>query len=213
VARRGAVDRGRNRQPLDTGFFRTGVRPAAEDIALADRDDFGNPFSVAVAQNAGSLATATGAFKTPNIRNVEFTGPFFHDGSQATLEQVVDFYSRGSDFPGNLGNGIRRLNLNAANRAALVAFMKSLSDDRVRYERAPFDHPELCVPVGHVEAAPNILAVDSRFPLSAADRWAGIPAVGRQGNQAPLQTFDELLQGIGSDGTRAHHMKDACTIP
>ena len=63
--------------------------------------------------------------------------------------------------------------------------MKALSDDRVRYERAPFDHPELCVPIGHVEVLPSILQPqlsDPRFRLSAADKWAGIPVVGRQGN-------------------------------
>ncbi|MEO7649682.1 MAG: hypothetical protein ABIZ80_04390, partial [Bryobacteraceae bacterium] len=54
---------------------------------------------------------------------------------------------------------------------------------------------------------------DGRFPLSAADRWAGIPAVGRLGNGVPLQTFDEMLAGIGTDGSRAHAMNDACSIP
>ena len=33
-------------------------------------------------------------FKSPSLRNVELTGPYFHDGGQATLEQVVDFYGR-----------------------------------------------------------------------------------------------------------------------
>ena len=113
-----------------------------------------------------------------------------------------------------MGRGIRSINLSADNRAALVAFMKSLSDDRVRFERAPFDHPELCVPVGQVEFA-NALqpaSTDPRFPLSSADKWAGIPAVGRNGNTVPLQTFDELLRGIGADGSRAHTLMDACSI-
>jgi hypothetical protein len=94
--------------------------------------------------------------------------------------------------------------------------MKALSDDRVRFERAPFDHPELCLPVGHAETFPSLLqaqTVDPRFPLSAADKWAAVPAIGRSGNSAPLQTFEELLQGIGADGTRSHTLADACTIP
>ena len=107
----------------------------------------------------------SGVFKTPTLRNVEFTGPFFHNGGEATLEQVIDFYSRGGDFPGgNVGRGIRQINLSADDRAALAAFMKSLSDDRVRFERAPFDHPELCVPVGQVELAPNILQAGNADP-------------------------------------------------
>jgi hypothetical protein len=140
---------------------------------------------------------------------VEFTGPYFHDGGQSTLEQVIDFYARGGDFPaGGPGPGVRRLNLSPDDRAAVTAFLKSLSDDRVRFEQAPFDHPELCVPTGGDTAN-----ADPRFPLSAMDRWAGIPRVGRNGNAVPLQTFDELLQGIGTDGSRAHTLADACAVP
>jgi hypothetical protein len=142
---------------------------------------------------------------------VEFTGPFFHNGGQASLEQVVDFYGRGGDFPdpSNLPVEIIPVPLEPAERADLVAFLKSLSDDRVRFERAPFDHPELCVPIGY----PSAPTADPAFPLSAVDRWAGIPAVGRNGNKAPLQTFDELLRGIGTDGSRVHNLSDPCKIP
>jgi uncharacterized protein (TIGR03437 family) len=94
--------------------------------------------------------------------------------------------------------------------------MKALSDDRVRYERAPFDHPELCVPDGHLPISTGSPTLQNNgnpaFTMSAADRWVGIPAVGRGGNTAPLQTFEELLAGIGADGTRAHNMSEACGI-
>jgi hypothetical protein len=207
VTRGGGVGRGRNRLGSDIGFFRTGVRPIADDVGLGGDNPFGTPFSLAVAQSA-PRQIVNGLFKTPTLRNVEFTGPFFHNGGQATLDQVVDFYGRGGDFPGdgNIGPGVRRLNLNADDRAALVAFLKSLSDDRVQFERAPFDHPELCVATGEdVARAPSA--------LSAADKWAALPSVGRNGNPVPLQTFDELLQGIGADGSRAHTLTDACAIP
>ena len=198
---RGAV---RGRGGVDTGFFRTGVRPAAEDTGINGTDDFGRPFSI-----VGAPALVDGAFKTPSLRNVEFTGPYFHNGGAATLEQVVEFYNRGGDFPqGNLGPDVRPLGLSESDRAAVVAFLKSLSDDRVRFERAPFDHPELCVAAANT-AAP---AESGLFPLSAGDQWAGIPAVGRGGNAAPLQTFDELLQGIGADGSRAHTLTEPCGI-
>jgi hypothetical protein len=101
---------------------------------------------------------------------------------------------------------LRALNLNDDERASLVAFLKALTDDRVRFERAPFDHPELCVSAGHSES------VDPASSFSAADRWVGIPAVGRNGNAVPLQTLDELLRGVGADGSRAHTLTDACTI-
>ena len=40
-----------------------------------------------------------GAFKVPTLRNVELTGPYMHNGGMATLEQVVEFYNRGGNFP------------------------------------------------------------------------------------------------------------------
>ena len=219
IARGGAVGRVRNGVGPDTGFFRTGVRPIAEDVGLGADNDLGAPMSLAVAQSSAPRQIVNGIFKTPGLRNVEFTGPFFHNGGQATLEHVVDFYSRGGDFPGdgNIGRGVRRFNLSPDDRAALVAFLKSLSDDRVRFERAPFDHPELCVPIGQeMIRPPGALRPDGsdpRYSLSAADKWALIPGVGSGGNPVPLQTFEELLLGIGADGSRAHSLTDACAIP
>jgi len=219
VLRAGAVQRVGNGAGRDTGFFRTGVRPIAEDIGPGADNQFGTPFSQAVAQFGVARTVVDGIFKTPDLRNVEFTGPYFHNGGQATLDQVVDFYNRGGDFPadGNLGPGVRRLNLLPDDHAALVAFLKSLSDDRVQFERAPFDHPELCVPIGQdVARTPSVLQLDgsdSRYSLSAADKWAAIPVVGRDGNAVQLQTFEELLLGVGGDGIRAHTLTDACTIP
>ena len=82
-------------------------------------------------------------------RNVELTGTYFHNGSQATMRQVVDFYNRGGDFPdGFTDSQVRPLSLTPAQKDSIVAFLLSLSDDRVRWNRAPFDHPELCVPNG-----------------------------------------------------------------
>ena len=194
--------------PTDFGFFRTAVTPLADDPGLNANDGFGVPLFPAA--RAGLTA---GAFKTPQLRNVELTGPYFHDGGQATLEQVVEFYGRNGDFTagGNLGPGIGRIRLSTQDKVFLVAFLKSLTDDRVKYERAPFDHPSLCVPVGQAEIAPGVLQVDSAQPgLSALDKWALIPASGKGGLSAPLQTWDELLKGIGSDGTRAHSLTESC---
>jgi uncharacterized protein (TIGR03437 family) len=198
-----------NTDPDNIGFFRTGVSPVLEDAGLGAVDDFGLPLF------APAPARAAGTFKSPGLRNVEFTGPYFHDGGQATLEQVVQFYARNGDFPagGNLGPGIGRIALSATDQTALVAFLKALSDDRVRYEQAPFDHPSLCVSSGASELSPGLLAVDTsdpRFTASAAENFALIPAVGKAGNKAPLQTFTELLAGIGSDGSRAHSLVETC---
>ncbi len=172
------------------GFFRIGVTPIADDAGIA-----------------------LGAFKTPGLRNIEFTGPYFHDGGQATLEQVLEFYNRNGDFPagGNLGPGIGNIRLPGNSRNAIVAFLKAFSDDRVRFQRAPFDHPSLCVPNGHAELAPGLLILDDAQPGSVAlDTFALIPEVGKEGAAAPLQTFEELLLGIGNDGSRAHTMTTTC---
>ena len=107
-----------------------------------------------------------------------------------------------------------RIRLSAAEQTVLVAFVKAMGDDRVRFERAPFDHPSLCVPNGHAESAPGVPEIDisdSRFKLTAPDRFALIPASGKSGNGVPLQTFDELLRGVGADGSRAHALTESCT--
>jgi hypothetical protein len=179
--------------------MRTGVSPVAEDIGFGFTDPFGTPLFQPQSE-------ASGAFKTTGFRNIELTGPYFHNGSQATLEHVIDFYNRHGDIPdGGLGPGMTTASFTDADKAALVAFMKALTDDRVRFERAPFDHPELCVPMGHV-AAPS----GAQFPRSAQDRFVLVPAIGAAGNTAPLQTFEELLKGIGNDGSRAHTMTQTC---
>lgn len=81
-----------------------------------------------------------GLFKVPSLRNIALTAPYMHDGRFATLDQVVDHYNNGvvnhpnlspqlRNPPGGPGGGQpRRLNLTAAQRASLVAFMRTLSD-------------------------------------------------------------------------------------
>ncbi|HXB71167.1 MAG TPA: cytochrome c peroxidase [Candidatus Acidoferrales bacterium] len=200
----------------DTGFFHTGVRPTVEDLGVGGNDGFGKPLSIAV-QGHASAAGVNGAFKTPTIRNTEFTGPYFHNGGASTLEQVVDFYSRGGNTPGdaNLGPGIQPLSFSASDKAALVAFMKSLSDDRVRFERAPFDHPQLCVADGAKTMPSGSLmlngSTDSRFPNEAMENMVELQEVGFAGGPA-LQTFAELIGAAASNGPRAHDMTAPCTM-
>ncbi len=195
--------------PDTLGFFRIGVSPVADDAGGAATDGFNQPLFDIAQQNL-----ARGVFKAPGLRNVELTGPYFHNGGQATIEQVLEFYGRRGDFPGdgNLGPGIPVINLNAQERTQVAAFLRALTDDRVKFERAPFDHPSLCIPVGHEESAPGVLQPASDgIGLTAVDKWALIPASGRNGNEVPLQTFQELLLGIGADGSRAHNLTQGCT--
>jgi len=68
-----------------------------------------------------------GAFKTPTLRDVARTAPYMHDGSVATLEDVIDFYDRGGRPNPNLDPEIQPRRLTADDRRALVAFLGSLS--------------------------------------------------------------------------------------
>jgi len=70
-----------------------------------------------------------GAFKTPTIRNVEFSAPYMHDGSQKTLEEVVEWYAKGGHPNPWLSDKVKKLDLTAQDKADLVAFMKACSGD------------------------------------------------------------------------------------
>lgn len=74
-------------------------------------------------------------FKSPSLRNVAVGGPFMHDGRFATLAEVVDFYSDDVQANPNLSNRLRnnngtprRLNLSNGEKADLVAFLETLTD-------------------------------------------------------------------------------------
>jgi cytochrome c peroxidase len=69
--------------------------------------------------------TDTGAFKTPTVRNAALTAPYMHDGSVATLEEVVEWYDKGGHPNPHLSDKIRPLKLSVQDKADLVAFMKA----------------------------------------------------------------------------------------
>jgi cytochrome c peroxidase len=71
-----------------------------------------------------------GAFKSPSLRNVEFTAPYMHDGRFDTLEKVIDHYSKEVKPHPNLDPRVRRLNFTDSEKAALVAFLKTLTDQK-----------------------------------------------------------------------------------
>lgn len=66
-----------------------------------------------------------GAFKTPTLRNVGQRGPYMHDGSLATLEDVIDYYDRGGNQNPYLDENIVPLHLTADEKKALLAFLKT----------------------------------------------------------------------------------------
>jgi cytochrome c peroxidase len=98
----------------DNGFHNLGIAKAE---GQADEGRF----------KVRALASMKGAFKTPTLRDVELTAPYFHDGSAPTLMAVVEHYERGGDDKSNLSKDIRPLKLSAQDKEDLVAFMKALS--------------------------------------------------------------------------------------
>jgi cytochrome c peroxidase len=148
-----------------------------------------------------------GAFKAPQLREVELTGPYFHNGGKLTIRQVVDFYVRGGDFP--VTNAHHRdfniLNLNAelqsdlseAEKVALVDYMLELTDDRVAFERGPFDHPQVILPLDGTAPESDgtvnrdvMLTGCSASPLGPGAQacdggmFLNVPATGNAGNPA-----------------------------
>lgn len=93
-----------------------------------------------------------GAFRTPALRQVQDTAPYFHDGSARTLEEVVEFYDQGGRHPApNLAPEMVPLGLTAQERADLVAFLgRPLSHPRVTAAQAPFDRPLLASETGRL---------------------------------------------------------------
>jgi hypothetical protein len=138
----------------------------------------------------GERTSTKGAFKTPSLRNIELTAPYFHNGGQATLRHVVEFYNRGGDFREHnsqfIDFEIGKLNLTNQQIDDLVAFLRSTTDQRVLRASAPFDHPQLFVPNGHRTIAgipiPDLTGVQ--------DVMLEVPAVGRNGG-TPLKGFLE----------------------
>ena len=145
----------------DQTFRNIGLRPVNEDTGR---------FQVTGSNND------LGEFRVPSLRNVGLRSSFMHNGRLSTLEEVVQFYNRGGDFPNepNVPNNlIQPRGLNAGQQADLVAFLRnSLTDNRVRNETAPFDRPHLYtestrVPVltgtgiaGSNSQAPNAVAIE-----------------------------------------------------
>jgi cytochrome c peroxidase len=169
--------------------------------AIVDQINLGNngqnvdptQFEVQLPRSPNTRDAVDGSFKTPILRNVGTTPPYMHDGSMATLEQVIEFYDRGGNrlslsndsdttgggpggFPRNLDADIGVLDLTEQQKDDLEAFMLTLTDSRVLCHRAPFDHPELPLSLGHDSSTDN-----SEIPNAASDNVQVLPAVGSRG--------------------------------
>jgi cytochrome c peroxidase len=203
--------------PVDTGFLNIGVRPTASDQGLGGVDPFGNPLSTVRLQNGGTSDDVGGAFKVPSLRNVALTAPYFHNGGQLTLRQVVDFYNRQGDFPNPQQSAVLgNLALTETQKNDLVAFLQSLTDPRVANASAPFDHPQLFVPSGVQTANGTVRRDLAGQPL---DCFLPVPATGAAGG-APLPQFPSFTGPCvtppplpGGAGTPAPDASPAPAVP
>ncbi len=216
----------------EDAFANIGVRPSREDLGrggVAAAEDVArigtvNSFSLSSierffqVQPAGLPPIAVlgpntfrvlddGAFKVPLLRNVELTAPYFHNGGELSLAQVVDFYIRSGDF-GDVNTKDIEPNLaedliliNDLDTPFLVKFLMSLTDDRVRFEKKPFDHPEIQVPNGHPG---NNVALSGTGTDPLGKPTTGTTQVlttGPQGNVVVAADSLLIVQATGADGT------------
>ena len=103
----------------DSGFHNIGVKqqgPLKEDLGR---------------YNITKEESDKGAFKTPGLRHISRMAPYMHDGSEATLSDVVDFYDQGGDVAENRSPFITALHLSKSEKNDLVEFMKSLEGEPI----------------------------------------------------------------------------------
>lgn len=114
--------------PARLVFHNIGIRPPAEDPGR---------------QQVTSAGSDAGSFRIASLRNVELNGPYFHNGSANTLQEVLDFYDRGGDFHVNQAPSLLPRNYTVGEKAAIIALLQTLTDPRVAAATYPFDRPTL----------------------------------------------------------------------
>ena len=106
-----------------TGIVKSGDLKQIDELAIeSDLSELGR---FLVTKHSNDI----GAFKTPTLRNIAVTAPYMHDGSLATLWDVMDHYNKGGVPNPNLDGGMQRLGLTEAQIDDMVAFMESLTSE------------------------------------------------------------------------------------
>jgi cytochrome c peroxidase len=98
--------------PLN-GFYNIGLYSVSTDPGL---------------ERKTHIKSDSGKFKTPTLRNIAVTGPYMHDGSMSSLEEVIAFYNAGGTGARLQDERIRALHLSAEAEEALIAFLETLTD-------------------------------------------------------------------------------------
>lgn len=124
------------------GFSGINFFDNGEEFILIDEMGFDNPY--VESQGTANIGLdiiysdngrGDGQFKIPSLRNIELTAPYMHDGRYASLEEVVEHYNSKIQLHENLdkkflkNGGVQRLGLTSSDKSALVAFLKTLTDE------------------------------------------------------------------------------------
>ncbi|MBN3560585.1 cytochrome-c peroxidase [Aliamphritea spongicola] len=99
----------------DNGFHNLGLENVQQENA-----DLGR-------YNVRPVAVLKGAFRTPGLKDIELTAPYFHDGSAETLESVMDYYIEGGRHRSGVSPSFKPLDITQQEKQALVAFLKALT--------------------------------------------------------------------------------------
>lgn len=198
--------RNRDGNVIDKGFNNIGLRPTDNDLGVGASDAFGPlshskrlfPSGLPASFDGAAITKGfgiEGAFKVPSLRNVALTAPYFHNGDTPSLRAAVLLYSRGGNVApvtqtdGTLIEPLGIANMTSDEADAVVAWLESLTDERVRIASAPFDHPQLFVPNGHPGNQGGVERGGQGF---AKDEMVEIPMTGAAGGP-PLPGF---LEGV-----------------
>lgn len=133
-----------------------------------------------------------GAFKVPTLRNVALTAPYMHDGSMATLEEVLDFYAEGggrAHGQENIDVFVQGFDLNDQEKADLLAFLMALTDES--------DMPN--VPTAVPSGLPVVERLDNpvRDVVAAANiGHSGNTAVAREAQTITVQPGESIQTAV-----------------
>lgn len=120
-------------QPVLDEFLqalRQGEDPGQFELSAWQRSELGR-------FNVTRVIADIGRFRTPTLRNIARTGPYMHDGSVETLEEVVEYYDKGGEKNRFLDAAIFPLHLTDQEKKDLVAFLRSLTSPRYQTSEKP----------------------------------------------------------------------------
>ncbi len=148
----------------------------------------------------------TGTFKSPSLRNVGVSAPYMHDGRFATLEQVVDHYSSGIKAHPNLARALRtstgepeHYNFSTQEKAALVAFLHTLTDDTLLTDAKfsdPFIDLESPVITQVINSATNRRPIADQTWVAITGRNLAESRLARAGSTSGSAEIPDSLGGV-----------------